>query len=404
MRKFRIQFIAILMFLVSCQPSFGNQVPTDTAQTSTGDASGVTTYSIPEWLHDPKTGVLMYTQWESKPKNLDGDSHGIAVLFNPLTGDRFSLTFEDGGLFQWIDNQTIGLSPLQSDSDCKSGMAYSYKIDLLTGNLAINDSTEQFCVLDILKWINVSTQDGSVEYFDGQNWVEFIPATPDIYNHHGAVSPDRTILAVTQSDLASGELNRIGIYDFATGKIKYIHYVQGLGPPFRFVGNNHKIAYFEENIPCLLNWDTLEKECGIPLGDEFQNAGLDYVDNDGTNIGLRYPGIRTTSDGGWVFCLRGIFSGQTSCPMNDLDIFKPYSFTVETYNGIETRIKANSVIGTLISPDEKFVYFTYGEYPPSMIQQAVVSMDGGSFFDLGLLDYEGFYSTSAGNGQWRPLP
>jgi hypothetical protein len=410
-KKNRFRFFVILIFLVSCQPSFGNQIPTDTAQTSTVDASGGTAHEIPEWLRDPNADILMYTQWGTNPKDFDGNIRGTTVLFNPSTGDRFSLTLEDRQLFQWIDNQTIGFSPFQKSSNCKSEIAYSYKMDLPTGELAINDFTEQFCVLDIPKRINVSTRTDSVQYFDGGNWVEFISASPDIYNRYGAVSPDRTILAVAQSDLASGELNRIGVYDFTTKENRNTHYAPGLKPTFRFVGNRHKIAYFEGSTPCLLNWDTLEKECGIPLGDEFQNVELDYVNNDGTKIGFYYPGIQTIDGSGWVFCLYDVFSGGISCPMNKLDIFKSTSYQDETINGDQQIVvMANSVIDTLISPDEKFVYFSYGEgcprcdFIPFPLKQAVVSMDGGSFFDLGLVDYEGFYSTSAGNGPWRPLP
>ncbi len=399
--------LMILIFLSSCKPSLDARPPISITQIPTlmlDETKSI--YEIPGWLSDPGTNVLMYTQWTTNPKNFDTPPHPVTILFNPLTGARFSIKLEDAQPEEWIDNQTLGFSSMQN-LGCESGVAYRYILDLSTGKLDGNNNEQKFCTLPVAELININAHGSDVKYFDGNDWVEFVPELSRLNNAYAEISPDLTTVLITQGeDEDSGELNRIGVYDFANKKELGVLLVQDLSPFFRFVGNKHKIAFFEGNTPCIFDWDAFSKECGISLPENYRYLFLDYVDDDATRIGFVYPGVYTTGDGGWVLCLYGIFDGEISCPMNKLEIFNPIRYQMEKFDGTkEMRIKADSVIDTLYSPDGNLINFSYGEgcptcdFFPSPLRQAVVGMDGNRFFDLGPVGIHEIH-----NNQWRPLP
>lgn len=375
-------------------------------ETSTPDSPGIpSVYEIPEWLRNPTTNVLIYRQWTSNPKDFDANPQARVILLNPLTGEKFSLKLENEQPYEWIDNQKVGFSTFQ-DLECPSGMAYSYILNLTTGNLLINDARELFCAPDHSEGIFVNTWDGNVEYSSDGEYIEFMPSSADFDYGYAAVSSDGTTLGIIQRDLNTQEPKRIAIYDFSTRKELAILYVEDLNPIFHFIGNEHKIAYFEGNTPCLFSWDVLEKECGLPLPDEYHNIYFEYINDEAAIIGFIYPGIPTSNGGGWVLCLYDIFGGGISCPTKDLEIFTPLIGEIDG----RAFITANSVIDTLFSPDGRFVYFVYGfgspggHFFPSPLNKAVMNIDGEKFLDLGLVSEDGFYASSAGTGQWRPLP
>lgn len=65
-------------------------------------------------------------------------------------------------------------------------------------------------------------------------------------------------------------------------------------------------------------------------------------------------------------CLYEIFDGNISCPMNELEIFTPNRYQITMFDGThKLRVKANSVIDVLYSPDENFINFSYGEGCPA---------------------------------------
>lgn len=400
----KIYFYNLIMLMALCSCGLSPTSVTATQTTRATAQEQVFVHEIPVWLRDPYVNVLMYKQQFTNPKDLYAAELYSTMLLNPLTGEKFTVNLDDGQIYEWIDNQTIGFSPIQDNRKCQSGMAYGYVLSLSTGVLLANDSGGYFCTIISPELIRVSTYGGGLEYFNEADWVEFIPALPGLYNEYGAVSPDETAMLVTQRNQSASEPNRIGIYDFPQKTEVGFLNVQNLNPIFEFVGEQHEIAYFEGNTPCILNWDALESECGLTLPEEYYNLELEYVDNDASRIGFVYPGVKSTEGGGRIFCFYDIFEGEILCPMKDLEIFRPVSFTSETMNGAQTSIRSSSVVHTLISPDEKFIYFTYQENYVAPVEQAVVSTDGETFFDLGILESNGSIRRSINENKWRPSP
>jgi hypothetical protein len=367
----------------------------------------VATYQIPRWLKQPNNHVLMLvdskTDYSTWPNN-----YRVISFFNADSGERFDVELAYFNFAFWLDSTHIGFI----HGDLCSYFTYGSVLDLTTGNLVRYKSHEipyeNFCPKNrsskFSVWVGTREEETPIYVHNNKNGErkKIIPPNISIKNLNAVLSPDASTIVALQDINDDYRGDQFVIYDSLSHGIKGKSIVANASLYYYFIRNSGQVVYLTGSKPCILNLDTLMKDCGIPIPSQY-SPHLEGVTQKGDEIIFQYNTIPRSGYYNGQLCIYGVFTGRNNCPTEGLDILAVTPFTITTVNGVETRNSGKFVADYIFSPDERFIAFVYSYGCPSCdyfndVGRAIVSIDGKTYYDLG----EHFKSSIL--AEWRPAP
>lgn len=341
---------------------------------------------------------------------------GVALFIDPKTADILFLSLPNAF---WIDNNHVVFSSTNQIYRHPSERIYQYVFDLADWKITeINPSLDQNSDMGIDGnyypniWLDRQVAYTPLKVYNNllQKWEVFLYPPQGLYNLY-EIDRDNKIFVVQGGDpYGSGHV--IAVYDYETKQMLKT-----------FVGNvemnilqysEGKVVYVTENVPCTIDIQTLERDCGLPIPKKYENVAIGRT--------LVYPEIIPFTYEEYVekyaytrkMCLLSFFTGKVTCPTEDLQILKPVISTIKDWKDPSKQmeiIQSKSVSSYSISPDGKYVVFCYVDnYYARYEGTAIIGVDGGDFHILDEVEFvPDFISNICSSGtvpidfKWRPL-
>ncbi len=405
-------------------------------------------YSLPEWMKEPQTDILM--EWIRKTG--DGPSGGTLSFLNPETGQWADLPFPaDASYYFWFDNMHFGFLP--------KNLASMSLFDLETGQgstqpvpedsiqfIEVNEYAPQALVVkrrtnspekyffDYVDQPNSRTTSRSGRYSAETNW--------DVAGNPIKITDNTTGEVVLESDLSDGLWE--SEYAWSPWQNRYIAFVRGSpdGETSSLitrntvlkvidVKNGDLVAEFKGDIgniqwspdgsrilyqsvwaryatmgipvkgaPCIFDIVSLKNRCirkipeaPAPAGYQLETTGLYSWSPDGQS--LRYLALYVQPESSkhiGEICTYDLAKGLVACPMEQL--VEPQGWGISYYD---------------YSPDGQFINFCFSESNilDSFIgsgYDALVKADGTGLLTWIGLGEKGEPQCSYFRQVWRPSP
>jgi hypothetical protein len=364
------------------------------------------TYYFYTWMCDPQTGQNPYLpeydlkvdliQNEQTTSIINNRTGTIEILTDPKDGiEDIVAAFSPGykyiavfqvndksnyyaGYFNQISVYEVSnrelLDIIQDNSIRTGGFLYD-------GNLLFYEQERQtFCIVNII-----------------------FHTTNCLKNRNGFYSVDHTfstdsnyfvlLQGQEKNDPMDGRGDRIIVYDLQNFQ-EYLSITDNDINNMRFLNDSNSLIYMRgKTTPCIVDLATKTKKCinAIPNRYPDHYIKLNGFRSDGKTLEFLHWGINDDQYSGGL-CEYNLLNGAFHCPTDGLEI-----------------LKRNVVTGYELSPDERYLSFTYefgtcpicdgGGLNPSL---AVIGRDGTHFIDLGLSNSGGPAGTNLVSS-WRPL-
>ncbi len=355
----------------------------------------------PEWMKDPNSDILLL-------------SYGVnAVFFDAGTASTLYMALPNA---RWVDNNHVLFTAFDQAYSNISEKTYKYALDIADWKIV-----EAKYISDIVDkdgntpnvFVDKDEENTPLKIYNKQlqQWEVLLYPPQGLYNLY-EIDVDNKIFVVQGGD-AYGSGYVIAVYNYETKQILRTFVGKVEMNVLRY--SEGKVVYITENIPCAIDVQTLERECGLPIPEKYENIAIGRT--------LVYPEIIPFTYEEHVdkyayttkMCLFSFFTGKIICPMEDLQILKPVTSTVKDWKdpSKQMEIIQSKFVGSYsISPDGKYVVFCYlDNYFARYEGTAIIGVNGSDFHILDEVEFvPDFISNICTSGtvpidfKWRPLP
>jgi hypothetical protein len=356
----------------------------------------------PEWMADEDSNILLLSY------------SGLVLFIDPKTADILFLNLPNAS---WIDNSRVIFSSTDQIYRDPSERIYQYVFDLK--DWKINSNPDQNSGTDIGTkyypdiWLDRGDANTPIKVYNDQleEWEVFLYPPQGLYNLY-EIYVDNEIFVIQGGD-AYGSGQAIAVYDYETKQM--LRTFTGSVEMNTLQYSEGKVVYVTENVPCAIDVQTLDRECGLPIPEKYKKIAIGSTLVYPETIPFTYEEHIEEYAYTRRLCLFSFFTGKMICPTEDLQILKPVISTIKDWEDPSKQmeiIESRSVGSYSISPDGKYVVFCYvSNYYARYEGTAIIDVDGGDFHILDEVEFvPDFLSNICSRGgvpvdfKWRPLP
>jgi WD40 repeat protein len=337
----------------------------------------------------------------------------FAVFIDPITSENLILSFEKA---KWIDNTYVGFSPY-SEPMCSSGKAYRKKFNL--SKWEVEEITRnspkmlEFCLPN--GTINtIKIQNNELRLYDDKTgtWETFLTILPDQIIHDFMKIGEK--IYVLEGNATGEAEDVIKIYDIESKKVLKTFSGDVAQNKVNYSERLNKLAFLSENSICLIDLESLERECESEPLNTYGGMELEYFLPSGRLL-FSYDSSPHVNYNIRKICIFTLEGDQIDCPTENLEILAPrieYQKLSPNNNEMYEVNKTWSVIDAKASPDEKWLAICYGlDFPDGYIGMAFVNMNGQNFKTVDDMFFKGLFPPFCDQYRhvyseftWRPKP
>ncbi|MBL8080960.1 MAG: hypothetical protein JNM55_23515 [Anaerolineales bacterium] len=356
----------------------------------------------PEWMKNPNSDILLL-------------SYGVnAVFFDAGTASTLYMALPNA---RWVDNNHVLFTAFDQAYSNVSEKTYKYALDIADWKIV-----EAKYISDIVGkdgdtpnvFVDKDEENTPLKIYNKQleQWENFLYPPQGLFNLNELLIGNR--IFVVQGEDINGNGDMISVYDLET-KEAVKTFLGNVGMNILRYSKG-KVVYIVDNVPCAIDVQILERECGTPIPEKYVNVEIDQTLNYPDVIPFIYEDHLEKNIYNKRICIYAFFDGEIACPMDNLKILNPVVDKIpdlQDSGKLREVIELNSVWAYSISPDTAYVLFCYGNNNYAQYQgTAIIDIDGGNLrilddieFIPDVISYMCQDPRSAHvASNWRPVP
>lgn len=356
----------------------------------------------PEWMKNPNSDILLL-------------SYGVnAVFFDAGTASTLYMALPNA---RWVDNNHVLFTAFDQAYSNISEKTYKYALDIADWKIV-----EAKYISDIVDkdgntpnvFVDKDEENTPLKIYNKQleQWENFLYPPQGLFNLNELLIGNR--IFVVQGEDINGNGGMISVYDLETKEAVKTFFGNVEMNILRY--SKGKVVYIADNVPCAIDVQILERECGTPIPEKYGNVEIDQTLNYPDVIPFIYEDRLEKNIYNKRICIYAFFDGEIACPMDNLKILKPVVDKIPDLQDpgkLREVIELNSVWAYSISPDTAYILFCYGNNNYAQYSgTAIIDIDGGNLRILDDIEFipdvisymcQDPHSAHVASN-WRPVP
>lgn len=356
----------------------------------------------PEWMKDPNSDILLL-------------SYGVnAVFFDAGTASTLYMALPNA---RWVDNNHVLFTAFDQVYSNVSEKTYKYALDIADWKIV-----EAKYISDIVDkdgntpnvFVDKDEENTPLKIYNKQleQWENFLYPPQGLFNLNELLIGNR--IFVVQGEDINGNGGMISVYDLETKEAVKTFFGNVEMNILRY--SKGKVVYITDSMPCAIDVQILERECGTPIPEKYGNVEIDQTLNYPDVIPFIYEDRLEKNIYNKRICIYAFFDGEIACPMDNLKILKPVVDKIPDLQDpgkLREVIELNSVWAYSISPDTAYILFCYGNNNYAQYSgTAIIDIDGGNLRILDDIEFipdvisymcQDPHSAHVASN-WRPVP